>query len=70
MVQDKHPTEVSQAIADVLLEWRPQIHAEEVVTAIMYALELYSLQAEIGEQVGFASLLFDLKRNVDQRLTS
>ena len=68
MAQDREPIDVGQEIAELLLEWRPSVNAEDVAVAFMYALERYSLQSEGGMQVGLSSCLYVLKQVADQEL--
>ena len=68
MAKEKKAIDVGEEIADLLAEWRPQINGEDVASAIIYALEHYSVELEGGSESGMSGCLFRLRAKVDQRI--
>ena len=68
MAQQKQPIDVGEEIAQLLMQWRPQIDGEDVASAIMYALEHYSVELDGASESGLESCLFKLNEKVEQRI--
>ena len=68
MAQEKKAIDVGDEIAGILLEWRPDIVGEDVASAIMYALEHYSIEVEGSSESGMGSCLFKLQAMVENRI--
>ena len=70
MTQQKKPIDIGHEMADLLIEWRPDINGEDVACAIMHALEHYSVTLEGASESGMGSCLYRLRDMVDQRIRS
>lgn len=62
--------DIGHDMADLLLAWRPGFGSSDVASAIMYALEHYSIQIEGSGETGLRTCLFLLKDKIDQRIMS
>ena len=69
-MKEKEAIDVRHEISQVLLEWRPEMNAENVVSAIMHALEDYSITIEGSGESGLRACLFALKEKSDNRIRS
>ena len=70
MAQHKRAIDVGHAMAELLLEWRPNMDGEDVASAIMHALERYSIELEGPGETGMRTCLFRLKAKVNERIMS
>ena len=57
-------------MARLLLAHHPQMDGPDVASAIMHALERYSIQLEGPGETGLRTCLFELQSKIDQRLKS
>ena len=53
--------------ANLLLDWRPGMSSEDVASAVMSALEKYSIEIEGPGESGMRGILVHLKEKCDQR---
>lgn len=59
-------------MADVLLEWRPDIREsyEDAASAIMHTMERYSIESEGASEGGMQALFSALERKMKERWMS
>ena len=70
MAQDKKAIDIGHEMAELLAQWRPEINGEDIASAVMHALERYSITLEGGSESGIRSCLFSLKDKVESRIRS
>ena len=64
------PSDIGDQIGEQLAAWRPETNAEDVVQAIMVAIEHYSIHTEVPSETGLRTILFGLKDRIDARIQS
>ena len=69
-MKEKKAIDVGHEMAQVLLEWRPEMNGEVIASAIMHALERYSINIEGPGESGLSTCLFALKEKIDNRIRS
>lgn len=69
-MQEKEAIDVGDEMANLLLAWRPEMNGEDVASAIMHALERYSITIEGSGESGLRSCLYALKEKSDNRIRS
>ena len=67
---EKKAIDVGHEMADLLLAWRPELSSGDVASAVMHALERYSIQLEGSRESGLRGCLFELKDRIDKRIMS
>ena len=68
---DKASRDIGLEIANSFTEWRPEKGAgDEIASAIMTALERYSIKLEGSGESNLSSCLYELRRRIDERLRS
>lgn len=65
---ERKPIDIGREIAELLIAWRPEIDGEDVASAIMHALERYSIQIEGGAEGGLRWCLNELGPKIQERL--
>lgn len=70
MQPDSKAIDVGHHIAGTLLEWRPDFEGDDISTAIMHALERYSITLEGPGESGLMGCLFELQKKIEARLRS
>ena len=70
MSEEREAIDVGQEMADLLLAWRPEMNSTDVVDAIMHALERYSIEIEGSGELGLASCIRKLEKELDDRRRS
>ena len=68
MTTEKQAIDIGHDMADLLLAWRPQFSSSDVASAIMHALEHYSVELEGPGETGLRTCLFQLKDKIDHRI--
>ena len=66
----KEAIDVGYEIAALLLAWRPETNSEDVSTAIMHALERYSIEIEGSGEAGLRGCLQSLNAKIEERRRS
>ena len=61
-MKEKEAIDVGHKMSQVLLEWRPEMNAEDIASAIMHALEDYSTTIEGSGESGLRACLFTSRR--------
>lgn len=62
--------DIGHDMANLLLAWRPEFSSEDVASAIMYALERYSIEIEGSGETSLRTCLFLLRDKIDHRIMS
>ena len=70
MEKEKKAIDVGHEMADLLLAWRPEMNCQDVTSAIMHALERYSIEIEGPGETGLRTCLFELNNNIENRIMS
>ena len=70
MAKQREAIDVGHEMADLLLEWRPKMSPDDVVDAIMHALERYSIELEGPGESGLLRCLRLLEENIEERIRS
>lgn len=65
--KNKEAIDVGYEMARLLLEWRPEMSGEDVASAIMHALERYSIELEGPGETGLRVCLFKLREMIEER---
>ena len=68
--KNKEAIDVGYEMARLLLEWRPEMSGEDVASAIMHALERYSIELEGSGESGLRGCLYSLRESIDKRMMS
>ena len=66
----KKAVDVGHEMAGLLIEWRPQMAPQDIATAIMSALERYSIKLEGSEENGLSSCMQELEDAMNKRRMS
>ena len=70
MAQEEKAIDIGHEMAELLVQWRPEMNGEDVARAVMHALERYSMSLEGSGESGIRSCLFNLKDMVESRIRS
>lgn len=70
MTQNRDSSEVGRDIASILLEWRPRMSTVGVASAIMSALERYSIETEGSGETGLLGCMTELQERFEKRRMS
>ena len=72
MAGKQRAIDVGRKMADLLKEWRPKIRGSDadVASAVMHALERYSIELEGPSESGLRVCLFSLSEKIDERIKS
>lgn len=57
-------------MAELLLQWRPKFDGDDVSSAIMHALERYSIALEGSGEMGLLTCLRSLEQKIEGRIRS
>ena len=66
----KEPVDIGKEMANLLVEWRPQMAPQDIAKAIMYALERYSIDLEGSGEGGLSSCMYELENKLEERRRS
>ena len=69
-MQEKEAIHVGHEIAKLLLDWRPEMGHEDVATAIMHALERYSIDNQNPDESELRTIFVYLERKIEERQRS
>ena len=70
MTNQKKAIDVGHEMANLLVEWRPDMNREDVASAIIHALLRYSITIEGSGESGLRSCLFALRDKIDEEIKS
>ena len=70
MAQEEKAIDVGHEMAELLVQWQPEMNGEDVARAVMHALERYSISLEGSGESGILSCMFNLKDVVESRIRS
>ena len=66
----KEPVDIGKEMANLLVEWRPQMAPQDIAKAIMHALERYSIELEGSGESGLSSCMYELENKLEERRRS
>lgn len=52
MAQEEKAIDIGHEMAELLVQWRPEMNGEDVARAVMHALERYSMSLEGSGESG------------------
>ena len=70
MSEDERAMDVGQEIANLLLILEPKMEPEDIVGALMHALERYSIELEGASESELSQCIHELRERLDNRLRS